>query len=338
MVQKINDDLIKGKINNKTKPLGALGVLEDIAFKICKIQNTLTPKLTNPQIFVFAGDHGIAKDGVCAYPQEVTFQMVMNFLAGGAAINVFARQNNINIKVVDTGVNHDFGNIKGLIDCKVDMGTKSFLKEKAMTIEQCQKAIENGIHLVEEAYNEGCNVIGFGEMGIGNTSSASILMHKFTGTPIEECTGRGAGLTDERLQKKIDILKEALEFHKTGTEPIEILSTFGGYEIATMTGAFLQAAEREMIILVDGFIATSAFLAAESINKKVIDYAIFCHQSHEVGHSRMLRSINAKVLLHLDMRLGEGTGCAVAYPIIVSAVNFMNEMASFDDAGVSKDN
>lgn len=338
MVQIIQDEMIKAKINNKTKPLGALGVLEEVAFKICKIQNTLTPKLENPHIFVFAGDHGIAKDGVCAYPQEVTYQMVMNFLAGGAAINVFARQNGIKIKVVDTGVNHDFGNTPGLVDCKIDMGTKSFLHQNAMTIEQCKQAIANGMALVEEAYKQGCNVVGFGEMGIGNTSSASVLMHKFTGTPIEECTGRGAGLSDEALEKKIEILKKALEVNKTGSEPVEILSAFGGFEIVTMTGAFLQAAERKMVILVDGFIATSAFLAAININKNVYDCAIFCHQSDEIGHSRMLRSINASALLHLGMRLGEGTGCAVAYPLLLSSVNFMNEMASFEDAGVSKDN
>lgn len=338
MVQKIKDEAIKNKINNKTKPLGALGILEDIAFKICKVQNTLSPRLNNPHIFVFAGDHGIARDGVCSYPQEVTYQMVMNFLAGGAAINVFARQNGISIKIVDAGVNHDFGNIVGLIDCKIDMGTKSFLNQKAMSIEQCKKAIANGMSLVEEVRKKGCNVVGFGEMGIGNTSSASILMHKFTGTPIEECTGRGAGLSDEALAKKVAILKQAIDFHKIGNEPIELLSAFGGFEIASMTGAMLQATEGGMLILVDGFIATAAFLAALNINKKVYDNAIFCHQSDELGHSRMLRSINTKALLHLGMRLGEGTGCAVAYPILLSAVNFMNEMASFDDAGVSKEN
>lgn len=337
MEQLITDELIKRKIDNKTKPLGALGALEELAFKICKIQNTLTPKLENPYIFVFAGDHGIALDGVCAYPQEVTYQMVLNFLNGGAAINVFARQNNIKLKIIDTGVNHDFNNVPGLIDCKIDMGTKSFLKEKAMTLEQCNKAISNGRALVTQVFNEGCNVIGFGEMGISNTSSAAVIMHKLTGLSIETCTGRGAGLDDEGLQKKISILKQSLEKHQTGNEPYDVLSTFGGFEIATMVGAFLQAAEHKMTLLVDGFITTAAFLAALKINRKINDYAVFCHQSDEQGHIKLLDYMNAKTLLGLSMRLGEGTGCAVAYPLLISAINFINEMASFEDAGVSKE-
>lgn len=333
----ITDELIKNKIDNKTKPLGALGLLEDIAFKICKIQNTLTPKLTNPHIIVFAGDHGIALDGVCIYPQEVTYQMVMNFLAGGAAINVFARQNNIKLKIVDAGVNHDFNEVAGLTDCKVAKGTKSFLRQKAMTNEQCQKAVENGKALVEEVFKDGCNVIGFGEMGIANTSSASVLMHKFTGLSIEECTGKGAGLTDEGLSKKIEVLKTAVGFHAVGNNPMEVLAAFGGYEIASMVGAMLQAAERRMIILVDGFIATSAFLTALNIDRKIFDFALLCHQSDEKGHAKILNFLKTKPILSLDMRLGEGTGCAVAYPVLLSAVNFINQMASFEDAGVSKE-
>jgi len=337
MEQLISDKQIKHKIDNKTKPIGALGFLEDIAFKICKIQNTLTPELKNPHILVFAGDHGIANDGVCNYPQEVTYQMVMNFLAGGAAINVFAKQNDIKIKIIDTGVNHNFNGAKGLIDCKIAYGTKSFLNGKAMTDDQCDIAVKNGRTLTNAIYDEGCNIAGFGEMGISNTSSAAILLHKFTGYSIEECTGRGTGLNDEELKKKTDILKKALENNPVSNDPYEALAAFGGFEIATMTGAMLQAAEKKMIILVDGFIATSAFLTALKINPGVMDYAFFCHKSDEKGHSKVFEYYKLRPILDLNLRLGEGTGCALAYPVLKAAVNFMNQMASFEDAGVSKE-
>jgi nicotinate-nucleotide--dimethylbenzimidazole phosphoribosyltransferase len=337
MELKITDEQIRHKINNKTKPLGSLGLIEETAFKICRIQDTLTPELKNPHILVFAGDHGIVNDGVCSYPQEVTYQMVMNFLAGGAAINVFARQNSISLKIIDAGVNHVFENYGALTDCKIDMGTKSFLRERAMTLEQCMRALTNGRRLVDDVFSTGCNVIGFGEMGIGNTSSASLIMHKLTGIPVEECTGRGAGLSDEGLGKKIEILKKASELHNTGTEPMEILSSFGGFEVVTMTGAFLQAAEKGMVMLVDGFIASAAFLAAYYLNKNILNNAVFCHRSDEPGHIKVLRHLGVKALLDFGMRLGEGTGCAAAYPALLLAVNFMNEMASFDEAGVSKE-
>lgn len=327
---------IQSKIDNKTKPIGALGKLEDIAFKICKTQNTLEPKLNNPHILVFAGDHGIANDGVCAYPQEVTYQMVKNFLNGGAAINVFARQNNISLKIIDAGVNHNFENTEGLVDCKIASGTKSFLHGKAMSFEEYNSAIEKGKSLVDKVADEGCNIIGCGEMGISNTSSAAVIMHKLTNIPIEECAGRGAGLDDAGLKRKIEILKHAANNNKTNNGIEDILSTFGGFEIVMMTGAFLQAAERKMIILVDGFIASAAFLAASKINNNINDSAFFCHLSDESGHEKLLNYLKADPILKLRMRLGEGTGCAVAYPVIKSAVNFINEMASFESAGVSK--
>ncbi len=333
----ITDEEIKAKIDNKTKPLGALGRLEDIGAKICKIQNTISPELKKPHILVFAGDHGIAHEDVCAYPQEVTFQMVMNFLNGGAGINIFAKQNGIDLKIIDAGVNYDFKGIAGLEDCKVDFATKSFLHSKAMTKEQFEAAIELGKKLVDQVYNTGCNIIGFGEMGISNTSSAAVLMHKFTGLPIEECTGRGAGLDDEGLNRKIEVLKQAIAKHDINDNPSDILLTFGGFEIVMMVGAILRSVEHKMICLIDGFIATAAFLAATKINNKVNNYALFCHQSDESGHERMLNYLKAESILDLRMRLGEGTGCAIAYPIIKSAVNFINEMASFESAGVSKD-
>lgn len=326
---------LQHKINNKTKPLGSLGILEDIALQIGQIQNTLTPELNNPTIFVFAADHGLADAGVSSYPKEVTPQMVYNFLNGGAAINVFSKQNGINLKVVDAGVDTDFQNNPGLIHAKIANGTKNILESPAMTIDECKKALETGGKLVEEEFNAGCNTMGCGEMGIGNTSSASLLMSKVTGIDIEECTGNGTGHDAEGLKRKKEILKQAIQKHQIGSDPIEILATFGGFEIAMMTGAFLKAAKLNMTILVDGFIVTSALLIAHEINPEILKNCIFTHKSNEQGHIKMVDFLKAKPLLNMEMRLGEGTGAAVAYPIIKSAVNFLNEMASFEDSGVS---
>ena len=329
---------LQGKINAKTKPQGALGHLEEIALRIGLIQGTLTPQLKNPHIVVFAADHGIAREGVSAYPQEVTYQMVMNFLKGGAAINVFCRQHGIAVKVVDAGVNFDFSPDLGLIHAKMAKGTQNFLTEKAMTPQQCAQAMDQGAAIVEDISRQGCNVIGFGEMGIGNTSSASVLMSELCHIPVAECVGRGTGVDAARLQHKIDTLKQAVAWHKksTGTQDIrDVLATFGGFEIVMMCGAMLQAAQLKMVLLVDGFIATTAFLAAYHISPGVKDYAFFCHQSDEHGHARVLQFLEVRPILNLSMRLGEGTAAAVAYPVIQSAVNFLNEMASFESAGVS---
>jgi nicotinate-nucleotide--dimethylbenzimidazole phosphoribosyltransferase len=328
---------LQHKIDFKTKPRGSLGKLEKLALQIGTTQNSLSPVLNKPTIIVFAGDHGIAKAGVSAYPQEVTYQMVMNFLQGGAAINVFTKQHNINLKVVDAGVNFDFGFElnKNLINAKIAHGTKSFLQEKAMTETQLQQCFEKGKEIVTQLANEGCNVVGFGEMGIGNTSSATMLMSYLCNLPIEQCVGRGTGLNDEQLQNKIAILKQAKAFHGSIENPKEVLQTFGGFEIAQMCGAMLTAFENNMIILVDGFIASSAFLVAHKINPKIISNAIFCHLSDEFGHQNLLDFLKAEPILKLHMRLGEGTGCAVAYPIIESAVAFLNNMASFESAGVT---
>ncbi|SHN15926.1 nicotinate-nucleotide--dimethylbenzimidazole phosphoribosyltransferase [Chitinophaga sp. CF418] len=335
----VNSDIaaaLQHKIDNKTKPLGSLGQLEKIALQVGAVQQTPTPALNQPTIVVFAGDHGIANEGVSPFPQEVTYQMVFNFLQGGAGINVFTSQNGMQIRVVDAGVNFDFNQHPGLIHAKVAMGTKSYLHEPAMTKVQCQEAIEKGAAIVREIHQEGCNVIGFGEMGISNTSSAAIIMSLLCDIPLEQCIGRGTGLDDEGLAKKKAILSAAIARHK-GIEktPLNVLSTFGGFEIAMMCGAMLQAAAAGMIVLVDGFISTSALLVASKINEHILDYCIFTHQSNEQGHHLMLTQLKAVPLLSLGMRLGEGTGAAVAYPLIRSAVNFLNEMASFESAGVS---
>lgn len=324
------------KINLKTKPLGALGKLEKLALQIGKIQNTLSPELTKPTIVVFAGDHGIAKEGVSPFPQEVTWQMVFNFLQGGAGINVFARQHQIAIKVVDAGVNYTFAPHPDLIDLKVAPGTQSYLHAPAMREEECATAISRAAGLVEQLHADGCNVIGFGEMGIGNTSSAALLMSLLCNIPLEQCIGRGTGLDDKGLEKKKAILSEALRTQAPADKsPLEILRTFGGFEVAMICGAMLKAAELKMIVLVDGFITTAALLVAAALHPAILDYCVFAHQSNEQGHQQLLAYLKADPLLQLGMRLGEGTGAAVAYPVVQSAVAFLNEMASFESAGVS---
>lgn len=329
-------DQIQRKIDFKTKPQGALGTLEKLAFQIASIQGTLTPELIKPHIIVFAASHGIAASGVSAYPAEVTAQMVLNFIQGGAAINVFTRQNGITLQVVDAGVDYDFGKNEKLIDAKVGFGTKNFLLSPAMTAAELDECLHRGREIVARVQATGCDVIGFGEMGIGNTSSASLIMSKLLDVPLEDCVGKGTGLNHEQLSAKLAILREAMQNHADiGSDPLRVLQTFGGFEIAMMCGAMLEAADRRMIVMVDGFIASVAYLCAFRMHTAISEFSIFCHESTEKGHECLLRHLNAEPILHLGMRLGEGTGCAVAYPILQSAVAFFNDMASFESAGVS---
>ena len=326
---------LKKKIDGKTKPPGSLGRLETLALQCGRIQNSLNPELINPTILVFAGDHGITEEGVSPYPQEVTAQMVLNFLNGGAAINVFCRQNNISLHVVDAGVKTDLPGHAELIKAKIGRGTKNFCKEPAMSLEECERAIDKGAELSRTVPVSTCNVIGFGEMGIGNTSSAAALTQRFTGLPVENCVGKGTGLDDSGLAQKQNIIRQALEKHAEIKEPQAVLSTFGGFEIAMMVGAMLESAVLKRIILIDGFIAAAAFLAASRIVPEIQQYAVFTHQSDEKGHAEILKYLQAEPLILLGMRLGEGTGAAVAFPILQSAVSFLKHMASFESAGVS---
>ena len=326
---------LEDKINNKTKPLGALGRLERLALQVGLVRQSLDPALQGPTMLVFAGDHGVALAGVSPYPQEVTRQMVLNFLTGGAAINVFARQNGMAVRVVDAGVNHDFGQVDGLVNAKIGFGTRNFLQVPAMTQEQCSAAIKQGAAIAAHEIEQGSNVLGFGEMGIGNTSSAAVLTSKLCGLPLEQCVGRGTGLDDAGLEKKRALLATAVANHPDAVEPLNVLATFGGFEIAMMTGAMLAAAERRALLLIDGYIATSALLVAASLYPAIKDYCVFAHESGEPGHARQLAWLGVEPLLSLDMRLGEGTGAALAYPLVQAAVNFLNQMASFESAGVS---
>ncbi|MCC5944587.1 MAG: nicotinate-nucleotide--dimethylbenzimidazole phosphoribosyltransferase [Bernardetiaceae bacterium] len=327
---------IQHKIDTKTKPLGALGQLEDLALQIASIQQSENPTLKRPAILVFAADHGAATEGISAYPQEVTAQMVLNFLNDGAAINVFCNQNHINLEIIDAGVNYDFEPHTKLIHAKIAKATKNYLKEKAMSDAQLELCLQQGAKRTQIHQKLGTNIIGFGEMGIGNTASASLIMHGITQIPIENCIGSGTGLQGKALEHKVQILKKALEIHHTPQNPKDYLMTFGGFEIAQITGAMLEAYHQNMIILVDGFIATVAYLVATTYEAKIHNNAIFCHQSQEKGHAALLDYLNATPILNLNLRLGEGTGCALAYPIISSAVQFLNQMASFETAKVAQ--
>ena len=331
----ILDEELHQKIDTKTKPPGSLGRLEQLAFQLGKIQKTSAPVLRNPSMLVFAGDHGITEEGVSPYPQEVTEQMVQNFLDGGAAINVFCRQHSISLHVVDAGVKGDFPEHPDLISAKIGRGTKNFVQTPAMSKTECHQALKKGAELSRILPDTECNVIGFGEMGIGNTSSASLLMQRYTRLPLEICVGKGTGLDDSGLVHKQDILQKALDMHAEIEDPKEVLATFGGFEITMMAGAMLESAVLGRILLIDGFIAGSAFLAASRIVPEIMQYAVFTHQSDELGHGEMLKFLKAEPLLSLGMRLGEGTGAAIAYPLLQSAVSFLNEMASFESAGVS---
>ncbi|WP_205687002.1 nicotinate-nucleotide--dimethylbenzimidazole phosphoribosyltransferase [Chitinophaga rhizosphaerae] len=336
------------KINHKTKPLGSLGLLETIALQVGMIQGTTSPVIRHPHIVVFAGDHGIARTGlVNPYPQAVTAQMVLNFLNGGAAINVFCRQHGITLHVVDAGVNHDFvpahppletGMAERFVPAKMGPGTANYLEGAAMSEAVAKAAIEKGKSVVRAIAAAGGNCVGFGEMGIGNTSSASLIMCAVTGIPLPSCTGRGTGVNDEQLQTKINTLEQAFALHRLQEhhdQPVALLSRVGGFEIAMMTGAYLEAADQRMVIVVDGFIASAALLLARLMEPSVVSCCIFAHTSGEQGHEKMLQHLQATTLLQLGMRLGEGTGAALAIPLVRSAVNFLQEMASFESAGVS---
>lgn len=322
-------------IDTKTKPPGSLGRLESLGLQIGLIQRTLKPSIERPAIIVFAGDHGIAAEGVSPFPQEVTVQMVANFIAGGAAINALSKAAGMTLEVVDAGVANASPAAAGFVDAAIRRGTRNFAHEPAMTRDQVLQAIERGAARVRFHAALGTNVIGFGEMGIANTSAAACLMSRMCNVEIDACVGRGTGLDDAGLKHKCDVLAAALEKHAASTDPLETLATFGGFEIAMIAGAFLAAAEARMTILVDGFIVTSALLVAHALDPAVLDYCVFAHASDETGHRRMLEHFHAAPLLQLGLRLGEGTGAALALPLLRAAVAFINEMASFESAGVS---
>ena len=326
------DARLRHKMDNKTKPLGALGQLEALALQIGLIQRSVTLRFESPQIVVFAADHGVALEGVSAFPQAVTAQMVTNMLAGGAAINVLARQHGFALQVVDAGVASDLADHPQLIKRKIAHGTHNISKSPAMSGHQLNAALQAGSDVLASLPG---NVVAFGEMGIANTSPAALLLHRLKGVSIEDATGRGTGLTDPQLVHKQAVLTQAAALHAGATAPLAALASLGGFEIAMMTGAMLQAASERRVILVDGFIAGSAALLATALIPAAKDYMVFCHQSAERGHRLLLEHLQARPLLDLDMRLGEGTGALLAWPLVQSAALLMNEMASFESASVS---
>jgi len=326
-------EALQAAIDNKTKPQGSLGVLEQVARRIGLIQQTPAPRIGRAAIVVFAADHGIVAENISAYPQSVTWQMVENFLADGAAINVFARQNNCALHIVDAGVNHEFGVRTGLIDRKIGSGTANFAEQEAMTSVQCEQALQRGMELIAEL---DADVIGFGEMGIGNTTAAAAIMHKITGITVSQCVGAGTGLAAAGVLHKQQVIGRAVAHHATVAAPLDVLRVFGGFEIAMIVGAILKAAERRMVLVIDGFIVTSALLVVAALQPAILDYCVFSHCSDEHGHRRMLEHLQARPLLQLDLRLGEGTGSALVLPLLHAAVNFLAQMATFSSAQVSE--
>ncbi|WP_096670692.1 nicotinate-nucleotide--dimethylbenzimidazole phosphoribosyltransferase [Polaromonas sp. AET17H-212] len=326
---------LQHKIDQKTKPLGALGQLETLALQLGLIQRSEAITFASPQMVVFAADHGIASEGVSAFPQAVTVQMVGNMLAGGAAINVFARQHGFALQVVDAGVAAALADHPQLQQRKIAPATQNICEGPAMSQAQAHAALQAGMDVMRGLPG---NVVAFGEMGIANTSPAALLLARLAGLPVSDVVGRGTGLDDAQLAHKQAVLQRALARHADVHEPLAVLAALGGFEIAMMAGAMLQAASERRVVLVDGFIAGAAALVARALVPQVQDYLVFCHRSAERGHHLLLAHLKAVPLLNLDMRLGEGTGALLAWPLLQSAALFMAEMASFDSAGVSGKN
>jgi nicotinate-nucleotide--dimethylbenzimidazole phosphoribosyltransferase len=334
---------LQHKLNNKTKPLGSLGRLEQLALQLGEILGSASPTLVQPQMVVFAADHGLTARGISAFPSDVSWQMVENFLAGGAAVSVLARQHGISLTVVDCGVNHDFlsglpeGTQRpGLLVRKVaggEQGTADSSTQPAMTAAQCQQALQNGRDVVKGLPG---NALLLGEMGIGNTSAASLLLARLTGLDIEACTGAGTGLDAPAVQRKTAVLSEVLALHPQALAPLDALAALGGFEIATMVGAVLQAAHERRVVVVDGFIASAAVMVAHAVQPLVLQRCVFAHRSGERGHEFMLQHLGVQALLDLGLRLGEGSGAALAWPLLESACAILREMASFEAAGVSE--
>ncbi len=341
MLDLTHSDAIWHRINQKTKPVGALGQLETVAHQLALIQSQSQPKAADqinvekPTVLVFAGDHGIADEGVSIAPSAVTQQMVLNFLAGGAAINCFCRANDVAMKVVDTGIllpvdstHPDF------VVQRLGPRTNNFAIEAAMTLEQVEQGLDYGQSLVSEVINTGSNMVMFGEMGIANTSSAAAILASLSSLSVDECVGKGTGISDQQLEKKCELVAKAVSRCK-GQNAKSVLAEVGGYEIVQMVGAFLGAYQKRTPIIVDGFIVTVAAYVATLIEPDCRDYMIFAHCSHESGHIKVLGLLGAEPLLNLSLRLGEGTGAVLAVPLLKAAAEFYNNMASFEEAGVT---
>lgn len=325
---------IQTKIDHLSKPLGSLGRLEELAVQLGQIYESLTPKIIKPYNIIFCADHGIVEEGISKSPKEVTWQVVYNMMSGGAGVCYLCRQHGIAIRIVDVGVDYDFGEDPRLVHRKIANITRSYLHEPAMTRAEMEQALGIGEDEVNQIYAEGCNLLSLGEMGITNTAASAIWMSLLADIPLIDSVGRGSGLDDEGLKHKYNILKQAVDNYQGTKDVEEVIGYFGGFEMLAAVGAMLRAAELRMAILIDGFIMTACMLAASRINPNILDYAIFGHQGDEQGHARLLQALQAKPLINLGLRLGEGSGAVCAYPIVQSAALMLSEMASFERAGV----
>lgn len=338
-IKPVNTDLLaqaQARLDNKTKPPGSLGRLEEFARRVVAISGAPEPDLSRKVVFTFAGDHGITEEGVSLYPREVTTQMVFNFLAGGAGVNVLARHVGAEVRVVDVGVDHDFENAPGMIHRKVSRGTRNFAKGPAMTRDEALSALQVGIDLADGCKQEGVGLIGTGEMGIGNTSPSSAIIAAISGLSVRDLTHRGTGINDAALENKIRVIEQGLALNKPdGSDPLDVLTKVGGLEIAAIAGLVLGCAANSIPVIIDGFISTAGALIASELHPNVRDYIFAAHQSVEIGHSFMLERIGVRPILDLDFRLGEGTGAALAMGLIDAGVKVLKEMATFEQAGVS---
>ena len=337
--QKIRQAIID-KIDNLNKPKGSLGRLEELALQVCLIEQTLHPTLHNPCHLLFGADHGIEREGVSVSPREITWQQMINFTHGGGGVNMFCRQHGFKLRLIDVGVDYDLSMHPEIINRKIANGTGNFLYGPAMTVEQYQQALNIGAEMADNCFNDGSDIICIGEMGIANTSPSSIWMSLFGNIPLDECVGAGAGLDNEGIRHKYEVLRQAVDNFKSSaldcSNAEEIIRYFGGFEMVAAIGAMLRAAECHLIIMVDGFIMTACVLAASRLYPDIVDYMVFGHSGDEGGHARMLSLLDAKPLLTLGLRLGEGTGALCSFPIIDSAVRMITEMNNFQNANITK--
>lgn len=327
------------RLDNLTKPKGSLGYLEELGKRFVSIRRNLEERVKEKNVLVFACDHGVTEEGVSAFPKEVTQQMVLNFLRGGAGINVISRFVGAKVKVVDIGVDADLSHLEsqGLIIRKIDYGTQNIARGPAMTEEQALSAIKAGFELAKECFDKGCNLIAVGEMGIGNTTPSSAIYAVITGKPVEEVTGKGTGIDDEALKRKRKVVKRAIEVNNPNPEdPIDVLHKLGGFEIAGMLGVMIAGAYFHVPVVVDGFISTASAVLAYKLNPVIKDYLIFAHKSEAYGHTKALEYLRATPLLDLKLRLGEGTGAVLGMCLVELGEKILHEMATFDTASVSK--
>ncbi len=338
-IKPVNTELLtqaQARLDNKTKPPGSLGRLEEFARRVVAISGSADPDLSKKVVFTFAGDHGIVAEGVSLYPKEVTTQMVFNFLNGGAGVNVLARHSGAEVRVVDVGVDHDFGDTPGMLHRKVARGTRNFAKGPAMSRDETLAALQVGIDLADQCKAEGVGLIGTGEMGIGNTSPSSAIIAAISGLSVRDLTHRGTGINDAALENKIRVIEQGLSLNKpNGADPLDVLTKVGGLEIAAIAGLVLGCAANAIPVVIDGFISTAGALIASELHPNVRDYIFAAHQSVEIGHTFMLERIGVRPILDLDFRLGEGTGAALAMGLIDAGIKILKEMATFEEAGVT---